>query len=299
MDMTRYYYILSYGCQMNQSDSEHYAGQLEELGYAATEDIQKADVILLNTCCVRETAEGKTLGKIGELKHLKDKKPDLIIAITGCMAQEWQDRLFKRAPHIDLVIGTHNIHRLIDLIKERQDKKDHYIAADMNMPAFHDVPTKRFHKFFAWIPIMNGCNNFCTYCIVPYVRGREVSRSISDVVEEVKKTADAGYKEITLLGQNVNSYGKDRRDGTDFAKLLYEVNAIDGIERIRYMTSHPKDMNREAIDAIAGCEKVVNHMHLPIQCGDDELLKRMNRGYTVDHYMDLVDYARKKSLISS
>lgn len=294
MDMTRYYYILSYGCQMNQSDSEHYAGQLEELGYAATEDIQKADVILLNTCCVRETAEGKTLGKIGELKHLKDKKPDLIIAITGCMAQEWQDRLFKRAPHIDLVIGTHNIHRLIDLIKERQDKKDHYIAADMNMPAFHDVPTKRFYKFFAWIPIMNGCNNFCTYCIVPYVRGREVSRSISDVVEEVKKTADAGYKEITLLGQNVNSYGKDRRDGTDFAKLLYEVNAIDGIERIRYMTSHPKDMNREAIDAIAGCEKVVNHMHLPIQCGDDELLKRMNRGYTVDHYMDLVDYARKK-----
>lgn len=294
MDMTRYYYILSYGCQMNQSDSEHYAGQLEELGYAATEDIQKADVILLNTCCVRETAEGKTLGKIGELKHLKDKKPDLIIAITGCMAQEWQDRLFKRAPHIDLVIGTHNIHRLIDLIKERQDKKDHYIAADMNMPAFHDVPTKRFHKFFAWIPIMNGCNNFCTYCIVPYVRGREVSRSILDVVEEVKKTADAGYKEITLLGQNVNSYGKDRRDGTDFAKLLYEVNAIDGIERIRYMTSHPKDMNREAIDAIAGCEKVVNHMHLPIQCGDDELLKRMNRGYTVDHYMDLVDYARKK-----
>ena len=185
MDITgnRFYFILSYGCQMNQSDSEHYAGQLEELGYGPTEDMEQADVILINTCCVRETAEDKTLGKIGELKHLKANNPDLIIAVTGCMAQEWQDRLFERAPHIDLVIGTHNIHKLIDMITERQAQGRHLLSADMGAPAFHDLPTKRFHKFFAWIPIMNGCNNFCTYCIVPYVRGREVSRPMDAVLE--------------------------------------------------------------------------------------------------------------------
>ncbi len=290
----KFYFIQTYGCQMNQSDSEHYAGQLEELGYRQTDELTMADVILLNTCCVRETAEDKTLGKIGELKHLKDENPDLIIAVTGCMAQEWQDRLFKRAPHIDLVIGTHNIHTLIDLIEERQQKKEHYLASDMHVPAFHELPAKRFQKFFAWIPIMNGCNNFCTYCIVPYVRGREVSRPVQSVVEEVRRVADAGYKEITLLGQNVNSYGKDLSSHDDFASLLRAVDEIDGIERIRYMTSHPKDMNYDAIDAIAECHKVVNHMHLPIQCGNDVLLKKMNRGYTVEHYMDLVDYARKR-----
>ena len=296
MDITgnRFYFILSYGCQMNQSDSEHYAGQLEELGYGPTEDMEQADVILINTCCVRETAEDKTLGKIGELKHLKANNPDLIIAVTGCMAQEWQDRLFERAPHIDLVIGTHNIHKLIDMIKERQEQGRHLLSADMGAPAFHDLPTKRFHKFFAWIPIMNGCNNFCTYCIVPYVRGREVSRPMDAVLEEVKQAAAGGYKEITLLGQNVNSYGKDLDGKIDFAELLRQVDKSDGIERVRYMTSHPKDMNFDAIDAIAECKKVVNHMHLPIQCGNDELLRRMNRGYTVEHYMELVDYARKR-----
>ena len=240
---------------------EHYAGQLEELGYHHTEDLDTADVILINTCCVRETAEDKTLGKIGELKHLKTQNPDLIIAVTGCMAQEWQDKLFKRAPHIDLV---------------------------------HYMPVKRFQKFFAWIPIMNGCNKFCTYCIVPYVRGREVSRPIEAIVEEIKKVAAEGYKEITLLGQNVNSYGLDLKDGTDFSKLVAAVDDIDGIERVRYMTSHPKDMTFAMIDAIADSQKVVNHMHLPIQCGSNELLKKMNRGYTVEHYLELVDYARKR-----
>ena len=196
----RFYHIISYGCQANMSDSEHYAGQLEELGYHHTEDLDTADVILINTCCVRETAEDKTLGKIGELKHLKTQNPDLIIAVTGCMAQEWQDKLFKRAPHIDLVIGTHNIHKLIELIQERRSKADHYMAADMSLPAFHDLPVKRFQKFFAWIPIMNGCNKFCTYCIVPYVRGREVSRPIDAIVEEIKKVAAEGYKEINYEG---------------------------------------------------------------------------------------------------
>lgn len=290
----KFAYIVTYGCQMNESDSERYAGQLESLGYRRTEDMDMADVILLNTCCVRETAEGKILGKIGELKHVKQHNPNLIIAVTGCMAQEWQDRLFERAPHIDLVIGTHNIHKLIELIRERQAKSGHYLEADMTMPAFHDLPTKRFQKFFAWVPIMNGCNKFCTYCIVPYVRGREVSRPIADIVREIEEIAKEGYKEITLLGQNVNSYGLDLKDGTDFSSLLQAVDRIDGIERVRYMTSHPKDMTFAMIDAIADSRKVVNHMHLPIQSGSDELLKKMNRGYTVDQYMELVEYARKR-----
>lgn len=290
----KFYFLLTYGCQMNESDSERYAGQLESLGYRRTEDMDMADVILLNTCCVRETAEGKILGKIGELKHVKQHNPNLIIAVTGCMAQEWQDRLFERAPHIDLVIGTHNIHKLIELIRERQAKSGHYLEADMTMPAFHDLPTKRFQKFFAWVPIMNGCNKFCTYCIVPYVRGREVSRPIADIVREIEEIAKEGYKEITLLGQNVNSYGLDLKDGTDFSSLLRAVDRIGGIERVRYMTSHPKDMTFAMIDAIADSRKVVNHMHLPIQSGSDELLKKMNRGYTVDQYMELVEYARKR-----
>ena len=288
------YHIVTYGCQMNESDSERYAGQLESLGYRRTEDMDMADVVLLNTCCVRETAEGKILGKIGELKHVKQHNPNLIIAVAGCMAQEWQDRLFERAPHIDLVIGTHNIHKLVELIRERQAKSGHYLEADMTVPAFHDLPTKRFQKFFAWVPIMNGCNKFCTYCIVPYVRGREVSRPIADIVREIEEIAKEGYKEITLLGQNVNSYGLDLKDSTDFSALLQAVDRIDGIERVRYMTSHPKDMTFAMIDAIADSKKVVNHMHLPIQSGSDELLKKMNRGYTVDQYMELVEYARKR-----
>ena len=291
--MDKFYVMITYGCQMNEADSERYAGQLEELGYRLTTDLEVADVILLNTCCVRETAEGKTLGKIGQLKHLKEQNPNLIIAVTGCMAQEWQDKLFERAPHIDLVIGTHNIHRLIELIQERQTKADHYLAADMSVPAFHELPARRFNNFFAWVPIMNGCNKFCTYCIVPYVRGREVSRPVADIIKEIEQLASQGYKEITLLGQNVNSYGLDLHDGTDFSSLIEAVDRVDGIERVRYMTSHPKDMTQAMIDAIGCSSKVVNHMHLPIQCGSDALLKKMNRGYTREHYLELIRYARQ------
>lgn len=288
------YCLITYGCQMNSSDSERYAGQLEELGYTMTEDAELADVILMNTCCVRETAEDKVLGKIGEFKHLKARNNDLIIAVTGCMAQEWQERLFKRAPHLDLVIGTHNIHKLIDLIKEREGKRGHALATDMDGNVFYDIPTRRFQKFFAWVPIMNGCNKFCTYCIVPYVRGREVSRPLEEIVEEVRNLADEGYKEITLLGQNVNSYGLDFKDGTDFSALLYAVEEIDGIERVRYMTSHPKDMTFAMVDAIAQCSKVVTHLHLPVQSGSTELLKKMNRGYSAEHYLELIEYVREK-----
>lgn len=292
---SKHYCLMTYGCQMNESDSERYAGQLEELGYTPTEDPELADVILMNTCCVRETAEDKVLGKIGEFKHLKTRNKDLILAVTGCMAQEWQDRLFKRAPHLDLVIGTHNIHKLIDLIKDKEGQKEsHMLATEMEDNIFHAVPTKRFQKFFAWVPIMNGCNKFCTYCIVPYVRGREVSRPLEEIIEEIRNLAKEGYKEITLLGQNVNSYGLDFKDGTDFSALLYAIEDIDGIERVRYMTSHPKDMTFTMIDAIAQCKKVVSHIHLPVQSGSTELLKRMNRGYTTEHYEELVSYIREK-----
>ena len=283
----RFYHIISYGCQANMSDSEHYAGQLEELGYHNTEDLDTADVILINTCCVRETAEDKTLGKIGELKHLKKQNPDLIIAVTGCMAQEWQDKLFKRAPHIDLVIGTHNIHKLIELIRERRSKADHYMAADMTLPAFHDMPVKRFQKFFAWIPIMNGCNKFCTYCIVPYVRGREVSRPIDAIVEEIKKVAAEGYKEITLLGQNVNSYGKNLEKPITFAELLQQIEQIEGLERIRFMTSHPKDLSDELIEVMKHSRKICRHLHLPLQSGSSRILNLMNRKYTKEQYLTL------------
>lgn len=295
MDITgnRFYFILSYGCQMNQSDSEHYAGQLEELGYGPTEDMEQADVILINTCCVRETAEDKTLGKIGELKHLKANNPDLIIAVTGCMAQEWQDRLFERAPHIDLVIGTHNIHKLIDMITERQAQGRHLLSADMGAPAFHDLPTKRFHKFFAWIPIMNGCNNFCTYCIVPYVRGREVSRPMDAVLEEVKQAAAGGYKEITLLGQNVNSYGKDLETPWDFADLLRELDKIEGDYLIRFMSSQPKDATPKLFDTMARSRHVAHQLHLPVQSGCDRVLRAMNRPYDRAKYLELITYARK------
>ena len=294
MHKQKFAFIITYGCQMNASDSERYAGQLEELGYTMTEDAELADVILMNTCCVRETAEDKVLGKIGEFKHLKARNNDLIIAVTGCMAQEWQERLFKRAPHLDLVIGTHNIHKLIDLIKEREEKRGHALATDMDGNVFYDIPTRRFQKFFAWVPIMNGCNKFCTYCIVPYVRGREVSRPLEEIVEEVRNLADEGYKEITLLGQNVNSYGLDFKDGTDFSALLYAVEDIDGIERVRYMTSHPQDMTFAMVDAIAQCSKVVTHLHLPVQSGSTELLKKMNRGYSAEHYLELIEYVREK-----
>ena len=292
---SKHYCLMTYGCQMNESDSERYAGQLEELGYTPTEDPELADVILMNTCCVRETAEDKVLGKIGEFKHLKTRNKDLILAVTGCMAQEWQDRLFKRAPHLDLVIGTHNIHKLIDLIKEKEGQKEsHMLATEMEDNVFHAVPTKRFQKFFAWVPIMNGCNKFCTYCIVPHVRGREISRPVEAIVKEVTDLGAKGFKEITLLGQNVNSYGLDFKDGTDFGTLVDALDGIPGIERIRYMTSHPQDMTKSMIDALGRSSNIVTHLHLPIQSGSDRILKKMNRHYTVEHYKELLSYCREK-----
>jgi len=291
---TKYFTIVTYGCQMNQHDSERLAGQLKSIGYEYTETLSEANFVLVNTCCVRESAEKKIYGKIGELKTLKASNPNLIIGITGCMAQKDREKLFKKAPHIDLVLGTHNVHQLVELVKQFEQTKDHVLSVwDHAERLSPDVPTIRKGTISAWVPIMYGCNNFCTYCIVPYVRGRERSRPIEDIVKEVHQLGLEGFKEITLLGQNVNSYGKDRSTYGDFADLLEAVDQVETIERIRYMTSHPRDINDKVIDIIKNSHKICEHFHLPVQSGSNTILKLMNRGYTTEYYRELVAKIRK------
>lgn len=291
----KYFTIVTYGCQMNQHDSERLAGQLKSIGYEYTETLTEANFVLVNTCCVRESAEKKIYGKIGELKTLKASNPSLIIGITGCMAQKDRDKLFKKAPHIDLVLGTHNVHQLVEIVQEFEKTKKHVLAVvDAAENLAPDVPTIRKGTIAAWVPIMYGCNNFCTYCIVPYVRGRERSRPVEDIVKEVHQLGLEGFKEITLLGQNVNSYGKDNKEHPDFADLLYAVDQVDTIERIRYMTSHPRDINDKVIDVIKNSKKICEYFHLPVQSGSNTILKAMNRGYTVEYYRELVKKIRKE-----
>ena len=284
--------LLTYGCQMNISDSERMAGQLADMGYTATENMDEADVILLNTCCVRESAEDKIHGKIGEIKHLKLAKPHLVFGVTGCMAQKDGDALLKRAPHVDFVLGTNKVHELARVIREVQASNGHVVelsSGDAILP--DEVKAQRGGTLSAWVPIMYGCNNFCTYCIVPYVRGRERSRALEDVVKEVEDVVEQGFKEVTLLGQNVNSYGKDT-SGADFAELLQAVDEVKGIERVRYMTSHPRDLSDKAIEIIKNSAQICEQFHLPVQYGSDKLLKAMNRGYTTDYYRSLVQKIR-------
>ena len=286
---TKYLKMLTYGCQMNFSDAERMEGELSKLGYVSTEDMAKADLIMINTCCVRETAEDKVYGKIGEIKALKREKPDLILGITGCMAQKEGERLIKRAPHIDFVLGTNKIHEVVATVKKLEESQvKHVVDTEINeaeMP--EDISIHRKTPLSAWVPIMYGCNNFCTYCIVPYVRGRERSRLPEEIIDEVREAVKQGYREVTLLGQNVNSYGKDHQKAT-FAELLSMVDRVDGIERIRYMTSHPKDLSDEVIDVIKNSQHICNHFHLPVQYGSNKILKAMNRVYTVEGYKDLV-----------
>ncbi|GMA99339.1 tRNA (N6-isopentenyl adenosine(37)-C2)-methylthiotransferase MiaB [Pelosinus sp. IPA-1] len=290
----KFFTTYTYGCQMNQHDSERLAGQLKSIGYEYTEELTEASFILINTCCVRESAEKKIYGKIGELKNLKINNPSLIIAIAGCMAQKDREKLFKKAPHIDIIIGTHNVHQLVDLVKEVEDSKKHVLAVwDQAEQLAPDVPTIRRGTVSAWVPIMYGCNNFCTYCIVPYVRGRERSRPLQDIVQEIHQLGLEGFKEITLLGQNVNSYGKDTEEYGDFADLLQAVDKVETIERVRYMTSHPRDINDKVIETILNSKKICDHFHLPVQSGSDTILKLMNRGYTTDYYRELVKKIRK------
>ena len=287
-------FIGVYGCQMNISDAERMEGQLRTIGYERVEEMEGADLILLNTCCVRETAEDKVYGKIGEIKHLKRANPELIFGITGCMAQKESDGLIKRAPHIDFVLGTNKVHELTHVVQEIERERGHIVDTQLGETELpDDVPVARGGKFSAWVPIMYGCNNFCTYCIVPYVRGRERSRLPEDVVNEVREAVAQGYKEVTLLGQNVNSYGKDHQQA-DFADLLKMVDEVPGIQRVRFMTSHPKDLSDKVIAVIRDGAHICEHIHLPVQYGSNKLLKAMNRVYTVESYKDLVRRIRQE-----
>ena len=280
------YKILVYGCQMNIADAERMEGQLQEAGYVRTEEMADADVILINTCCVRETAEDKVYGKIGEIKKIKEKHPHLIFGITGCMAQKEGDNLMRRAPHIDFVLGTGKVQELTRVIAEIA--AEHTPVVDVALAdksiAEH-LPVARGGKFSAWVPIMYGCNNYCTYCIVPYVRGRERSRAPKEIVAEVRRAVAEGYTEVTLLGQNVNSYGKDHKQA-DFADLLRMVDEVEGICRVRFMTSHPKDISDKLIDTIKNGQHICEHIHLPVQYGSNRILKAMNRVYTVEQYRE-------------
>ena len=291
------YFTITYGCQMNESDSEKINGQLEELGYLPAEQMEEADIVILNTCSIRQNAEEKVYGKIGEVKQLKDKNPHVLLGIAGCMAQENRRKLVQRMPINDFVIGPYNIHNLHEIVTDKEAVGSHVVLTQMKPQRVRDyslLKAARKSKIFAWVPTMQGCNKFCTYCIVPYVRGRETSRTIEDIKAEVISLAQDGYKEITLLGQNVNSYGLDFKNNIDFSDLIRALDTVEGIKRIRYLTSHPRDMTKEMVDVMAASSKVVRHMHLPVQHGSNEMLKRMNRGYTVEHFYEMVDYIRER-----
>lgn len=294
--MKKTYAIINYGCQMNESDSEHYAGQLLDLGYEASADYEHADVVVINTCCVRENAEKKILGKIGEMKRLKRENPDMVLCVTGCMAQEWGKDLQKKYPQVDLVLGTAHVNNFSSILQNHL--AGHGCAESVYddlaiMPQEFEGSFVRKSNFAAWVPIMYGCNNFCTYCIVPYVRGRERSRSAEAICHEIEKAVALGYKEFTLLGQNVNSYGKDRGEEEGFSKLLELVDAIPGVERIRYMTSHPRDMSEAVVRTIAESQHICKNFHIPVQSGSSRIMKAMNRGYDRERYLKLVETIRR------
>lgn len=294
--MKKTYAIINYGCQMNESDSEHYAGQLLDLGYEASADYEHADVVVINTCCVRENAEKKILGKIGEMKRLKRENPDMVLCVAGCMAQGWGKDLQKKYPQVDLVLGTAHVNNFSSILQNHLagHGRAESVYDDLAiMPQEFEGSFVRKSSFAAWVPIMYGCNNFCTYCIVPYVRGRERSRSAEAICHEIEKAVALGYKEFTLLGQNVNSYGKDRGEEEGFSKLLELVDAIPGVERIRYMTSHPRDMSEAVVRTIAESQHICKNFHIPVQSGSSRIMKAMNRGYDRERYLKLVETIRR------
>ena len=301
------YRIVTYGCQMNVHESEKIAGLLEGMGAAAAKDGERADIVVFNTCCIRDTAERRALGNIGVIKGEKRKDPSLIIAVCGCMTQQEgaAETIKERYPYVDIVLGTRNIFRLPEEIKRVQDARaamkkrsdkryrafdteyaEDYLALD------EATPVTRTSFPNAWVNIIYGCNNFCTYCIVPYVRGRELSRPMPAVLDEVKRVVDEGYKEITLLGQNVNSYGHDLSGGESFEALLRAIDRIDGKFRVCFMTSHPKDLTDGVIAAMAESDKICSNIHLPVQSGSDKVLRDMNRRYTRDRYFSLIEKLR-------
>jgi tRNA-2-methylthio-N6-dimethylallyladenosine synthase len=289
------YHIVTYGCQMNVHDSENLAGILAEIGYTETNEQQEADVILFNTCCVRENAELRVYGNIGSLKSFKQANPNRIIGVCGCMMQQSDvaDYIQNTFPFVDVIFGTHNLHRFPKLLLQALDSNHTVVEImDSEGEVVEHLPVKRATGVSAWVTIMYGCNNFCSYCIVPHVRGRERSRRPEDILDEIQTLADEGYKEITLLGQNVNSYGKDLDQKYLFHHLLQDSSKIEGIERIRFMTSHPKDLSDELIFTMAKHSKLSKHIHLPIQSGSNRVLHEMNRKYTRENYLERVEKLR-------
>ncbi|OHW62886.1 tRNA-2-methylthio-N(6)-dimethylallyladenosine synthase [Andreesenia angusta] len=289
-------YIETYGCQMNEHDSEKMEAILERLGYVGTETKEDADLILINTCLVRENAELKVYGKVGSLKHLKENNPEIILGICGCMMQQEEVRKVIKEKHsfMDLIFGTHNIHKLPEYIYKHNQQSGMIVDVwEDGGRIVEGVPSKRKFDHKALVNITFGCNNFCTYCIVPYTRGREKSREVEDILEEIRGLISEGCKEITLLGQNVNSYGKTLENRIAFADLLREIDKLPGIERVRFMTSHPKDLSDELISAMAECDSVCEHIHLPFQAGNNRVLKTMNRKYTKEQYLELVDKIKR------
>ncbi|MEY8415192.1 tRNA (N6-isopentenyl adenosine(37)-C2)-methylthiotransferase MiaB [Tissierella praeacuta] len=285
------YLIKTYGCQMNEHDSEKISWILERMNYIETENIEEADFIIYNTCLVRENAEFKVYGNLGSLKQLKREKPDLMIAVCGCMMQREEVRkvILSKHRHVDIIFGTHNIHKLPQLINNHMKTGETIVdILEDGREIIEDINSNRKYSYKAFVNIMYGCNNFCTYCIVPYTRGRENSRDPENIIKEIEELAKNGCKEVTLLGQNVNSYGKNLQRNYSFTDLLKDINKIDGIERIRFMTSHPKDLSDDLINCYATLDKLCPHLHLPVQSGSNKVLKEMNRNYTKEDYLKII-----------
>ncbi|MBM7555946.1 tRNA (N6-isopentenyl adenosine(37)-C2)-methylthiotransferase MiaB [Halanaerobacter jeridensis] len=296
--MRENYFIRTYGCQMNENDSEKIAGVLENKGYEAVDEIEEADIIILNTCCVRENAELKVFGKLGQLKQLKRENPELLVGICGCMMQEDHvvEEIKEKYAHVDLVFGTHNLHYFSELLEEAKQENSPLVEVwDESKELISDMPVQRSEDHKAKVTIIYGCDNYCTYCIVPYVRGQERSRPAASIVQDIKDLAADGVKEVMLLGQNVNSYGQDLDMEIDFADLLVQINEIKDLDRIRYMTPHPRDFNDKLINTISNLDKVCEQFHLPVQAGSNKILKEMNRGYTREEYIELVNKIRDKN----
>lgn len=290
-------YFLTFGCQQNEADSEKLAGMAQDMGYDVTDTPDEADLIVVNTCAVREHAEKKALSTVGQFKHLKAKNPALVIAMCGCMVSQPHraEEIRRRYPYVDIVFGTGSLHRFPQLLCERMEKSRRILCPEEETLTVEEgIPVRRESSYRAWVSIMYGCNNFCSYCIVPYVRGRERSREPGEIIAEVEKLVADGYRDITLLGQNVNSYGKGTAAGWDFADLLAALDRIDGDYRLRFMTSHPKDASRKLIDVMASSRHVAHQFHLPLQSGSDAILSRMNRRYDTAKYLETLDYLREK-----
>lgn len=291
------YLIQTFGCQMNEHDSEKLSAMLEDMGYVQGMMVEECELIIYNTCAVRENAELKVYGNLGHLKLAKRKNPDLKIAVCGCMMQQPHvvKELKSKYRHVDLIFGTHNLYKFPELLVKSIDSEKMLIDVwDVDGEVVEGLRSNRKFELKAFVNIMYGCNNFCTYCIVPYTRGRERSRTPEDIIAEIKELVANGTKEVTLLGQNVDSYGKTLENPIKFAELLRMVNDIEGLERVRFMTSHPKDISDEVIYAMRDCEKVCEFLHLPIQCGSSRLLNKMNRHYTKEYYLEIIEKAKKE-----